>query len=111
MEIYLSEKIPAWSFNFKIWVKKMIENMFRNTRRLAGAKIGGESLHNFQNRNLCTDSMKIDLSEKSLACSFNFKIWVKKIIKNMFRNKGRLDSLKLTTNLSITFKIAIYAPN
>jgi len=85
--------------------------MFRNTRRLAGPKNDGEPLYGFQNRNLCTDSMKTDLSEKSLACSFNFKIWVKKMIKNMFRNTGRLDSLKLTTNLSITFKIVIYTPN
>jgi len=62
MEIHLSEMIPTWLSNFKIWINKMIQSMCRNTRRLYGAKIDGKPLHNHQNHNLYTKSMCFDVS-------------------------------------------------
>jgi len=57
IEFDLSEMNFAWLFNFKIWIKKMIPTMCRNTRRLDGAKLDGKPLHNLQNRNLYNKSM------------------------------------------------------
>jgi len=83
------------NYLFLTWINKLIQNMFRNTRRLDGAKSDGKHLHNLQNQNLCTKQMEFDLSEIVFAWLFNLKIWINKMIQSMCRNTRRFDGGKI----------------